>query len=174
MTTREISPTVTQNICKAIVVRLLQKIHVGHLTVLLPDGREEHFGDRGSPLTADMTISDYRFFSDVVLRGDVGLGESFMQGTWDTKDIPGLFRLFIKNRQALQEGYPAAEWLCSQKNRLLYNPRKNTPIGSRGNIQQHYDLSNEFSRNFLIRPCSIPVEFILRKKIPARQLKKTR
>ena len=149
MTIREISPTVTQNICKAIVLRLLQKIHVGHLTVLLPDGREEHFGDRGSPLAADMTISDYRFFSDVVLRGDVGLGESFMRGTWDTKDIPGLFRLFIKNRQALQEGYPAAEWLCSQKNRLLYNPRKNTPIGSRGNIQQHYDLSNEFFQKFL-------------------------
>jgi cyclopropane-fatty-acyl-phospholipid synthase len=68
---------------------------------------------------------------------------------WDTKDIPGLFRLFIKNRQALKDGYPAVAWLCNQKNRLLYNPRRNTPIGSRENIQQHYDLSNEFFQKFL-------------------------
>jgi cyclopropane-fatty-acyl-phospholipid synthase len=149
MTIRKISPTVTQNIYKAIVFRLLQKIRVGHLTVWLPDGQEEHFGDRSSPLSADMTISDYRFFSDVVLRGDVGLGESFMLGIWDTKDIPGLFRLFIKNRHSLKDGYPAVAWLCNQKNRLLYNPRKNTPIGSRENIQQHYDLSNEFFQKFL-------------------------
>jgi len=149
MTIREISPTIIQNICKAIVFRLLQKIQVGQLTIRLPDGQEEHFGDRSSPLSADMTISDYRFFSDVVLRGDVGLGESFMQGIWDTKDIPGLFRLFIKNRHSLKDGYPAVAWLCNQINSLFYNPQKNTPIGSRENIQQHYDLSNEFFQKFL-------------------------
>ncbi len=149
MTTREISPNFVQNICKTIIFRLLQKIRVGQLTIWFPDGREEHFGDRSSPLSADMIICDYRFFSDVVLRGDVGLGESFTQGMWNTRNIPGLFRLFIKNRRSLKEGYPMAAWLFSQKNRLLYNPLKNTPIGSRKNIHQHYDLSNDFFQKFL-------------------------
>ena len=149
MTTNEISPNVVQNICKTIIFQLLQKIRVGQLTIWLPDGQEIHFGDRDSSLSADMTISDCRFFSDVVFRGEVGLGESFMQGLWNTKDIAGLFRLFIRNRHSLKEGYPVAAWLCSWTIRLLDNARKNTQIGSRKNIEQHYDLSNEFFQKFL-------------------------
>ena len=149
MTIRKISPTVTQKICRTIIFQLLKKIRVGYLTICLPDGQQEYFGDKRSNLSADINVSDYRFFPEVVLRGDVGLGESFMQGMWDSSDIPCLFRLFIRNRQTLKEGYPAAAWLFSQKNRLFYNPKKNTPVGSRENIQQHYDLSNEFFQKFL-------------------------
>lgn len=149
MTPSEISPTIAQNICKTIVFRLLQKIRVGQLTIWLPDGQEIHFGDRESSLSADMTISDYRFFSDVMLRGEVGLGESFMQGMWNTKDIAGLFRLFIRNRHSLKEGYPVAAWFISWTIRLLDKARKNTRMGSRKNIEQHYDLSNEFFQKFL-------------------------
>jgi cyclopropane-fatty-acyl-phospholipid synthase len=149
MTTKKISSNVVQNICKTIIFRLLQKIRDGQLTIRLPDGQEIHFGDRNSSLSADMTISDYRFFSNVVLRGEVGLGESFMQGMWSTKDIAGLFRIFIRNRHSLKEGYPVAAWLCSWTIRLLDNAQKNTQIGSRKNIEQHYDLSNEFFQKFL-------------------------
>ncbi|MGA9108682.1 MAG: class I SAM-dependent methyltransferase [Smithella sp.] len=149
MTTKEISSNVVQNICKTILFRLLQKIRVGHLTIRLPDGQEIHFGDRNSSPSADMTISDYRLFSNVVLRGEVGLGESFMQGMWNTKDIAGLFRLFIRNRDSLKEGYPVAASLCRRTIRLLDSTRKNTLIGSRKNIEQHYDLSNEFFQKFL-------------------------
>lgn len=149
MTIRKMSPTLTQKICKNIIFQLLKKIRAGHLTICLPDGQKESFGDKGSSLSADINVFDYRFFSEVVLRGDIGLGESFMLGMWDTEDIPCLFRLFIKNRQALKDGYSAVAWLCNQKNRLFYNSRGNTPDGSRENIQQHYDLSNEFFQKFL-------------------------
>ena len=79
----------------------------------------------------------------------MGLGESFMAGIWNTKDIPMLFRVFIKNRRVLKEGNPAAAWLLRQKNRLIQFAHKNTMIGSRKNIQRHYDLSNEFFQKFL-------------------------
>ncbi|MFZ1980452.1 MAG: cyclopropane-fatty-acyl-phospholipid synthase family protein [Smithella sp.] len=149
MTTKEISSNVVQNICKTIIFRLLQNIRVGQLTIRLPEGQEIHFGDRNSSLSADMTISDYRLFSNVVLRGEVGLGESFMHGMWSTKDIAGLFRLFIRNRDSLKEGYPVAASLCNWTIRLLDHARKNTQIGSRENIERHYDLSNEFFQKFL-------------------------
>lgn len=149
MTIRKISPTLTQKICKTIVFQLLKKIQVGYLAICLPDGRKEYFGDKGSGLFADIDVFDYQFFSEVVLRGDIGLGESFMLGMWNTSDIPGLFRLFIRNRKTLKEGYPAAAWLLSQKNRLFNNSKDNSPVGSRENIRQHYDLSNEFFQQFL-------------------------
>ena len=149
MTTKERSSNVVQNICKTIVFQLLQKIRIGLLTIRLPDEQEIHFGDRNSFPSADMTISDYRFFSNVVLRGEVGLGESFMHGMWSTKDIAGLFRIFIRNRHLLKEGYPIAASLCRGIIRLLDDARKNTQTGSRKNIERHYDLSNEFFQKFL-------------------------
>lgn len=132
-----------------ILLHLLRKINAGSLTIFFPEGRQEHFGDMTSSLSAEMTIHDYRFFSDFILRGVVGLGESFMAGVWDTKDIPALFRVFIKNRQVLSGGYPGTAWLLRQKNRLVHFARENTLIGSRKNIQYHYDLSNEFFQKFL-------------------------
>ena len=142
-------PTILQKFCMTTVYRLLKKINIGQLALNLPDGQVQHFGARSSTFSAEITILDYRFFTDFILRGDVGLGESFMAGIWDTKDIPLLFRLFIKNRRALREGNPAASWLLRQKNRLWQFAHNNTLIGSRRNIQYHYDLSNEFFRQFL-------------------------
>ncbi len=83
------------------------------------------------------------------LVGDVGLGEAYMNGWWDTTDLPALFRLFIKNRRELLNGNVATAWLLRQKDRLLHLLRANTPIGSRRNIGEHYDLSNDFFQLFL-------------------------
>lgn len=149
MTIHRKPPTILQKFCMIIVFRLLRKIDIGQLALLLPGGQMAHFGDRSSSCSAEITILDYRFFTDFILRGDVGLGESFMAGIWDTKDIPLLFRLFIKNRRVLKEGNPAASWLLRQKNRLWQFAHKNTMIGSRKNIRYHYDLSNEFFEKFL-------------------------
>jgi len=96
-----------------------------------------------------MTIHDYRFFKDAVLGGDVGLGEAYMKGLWDTDDIPSLFSVLIKNREALANGNMASAWLMRQKDRLLHALRANTLIGSRQNIGEHYDLSNDFFQTFL-------------------------
>lgn len=149
MTIQSNSPTIVQESCMAILLRIMQKIKIGNLTLFLPDNRVERFGDHNSPLTAQINVLDYSFFSDFILRGVVGLGESFMAGSWDTKDIPALFRVFIKNRRVLSDGYPAAAWLLRQKNRLIHFAHKNTLIGSRKNIKYHYDLSNEFFQIFL-------------------------
>jgi len=149
MTIHSNSPTILQKFCMTVVLHLLSKISIGQITLVLPDGRAKHFGDRSSPWSAEIKISDYRFFSDFILKGDVGLGESFMAGVWDTTDITLLFRVFIKNRRLLRDGNPAAAWLLRQKNRLLQFAHKNTMIGSRKNIRYHYDLNNEFFQKFL-------------------------
>ena len=132
-----------------LVINLFNKIAAGGLTFYLPDGSSRHFGDKSSPLQAQMTIHNYRFFKDAVLGGDVGLGEAYMKGFWDTDDIPALFSVLIKNRQALTEGNMATAWLMHQKDRLMHALHANTLIGSRRNIGEHYDLSNDFFQTFL-------------------------
>lgn len=142
-------PTVFERSCMNLVIKLFAKIDAGGLTFHLPDGSERHFGDPHSPLQARMTIHDYSFFKDAVLGGDVGLGEAYMKGLWDAEDIPMLFSVLIKNREALSNGNMATAWLARQTDRLLHTLRANTIGGSRKNIGKHYDLSNDFFQTFL-------------------------
>lgn len=146
---RNQTPTIFDRSCMNLVINLFNKIETGSLTFYLPDGSTRHFGDKNSPLHAQMTIHDYRFFKDAVLGGDVGLGEAYMKGFWDTDDIPALFSVLIKNRQALANGNMTTAWLVRQKDRLMHALRANTLSGSRRNIGEHYDLSNDFFQTFL-------------------------
>ena len=142
-------PSLFERSCMNLVIALFNKIETGGLTCRLPDGSERHFGDMFSPLQAQMIIHDYRFFKDAVLGGDIGLGEAYMKGLWDTDDIPLLFRILIKNRKALANGHMTTAWLARQKDRLFHALNANTPGGSRRNIGEHYDLSNDFFQTFL-------------------------
>ena len=149
MTIRKHPPSLLQKGCISIVEKLLEKISVGALTLRFPDGRIRTFGDNASDLRATITVHDYGFFTRLVTGGDVGLGEAFVEGLWDTQDIPTLFRLLIKNRDVLKNGYPATAWLKRRKNDLIHLLRTNNITGARKNIQSHYDLSNDLFGLFL-------------------------
>ena len=149
MTIRKNLPTMLQKFCMNMVMGLLDKIAAGGITMLLPDGHVRTFGDTLSSLQGKMIINDYSFFRQIAIGGDVALGESFTEGVWDTDDVTTLFKVFIRNRDTLLNGYPATAWLSRLKNRLLHYLRENTLIGSVENIGHHYDLSNDFFRLFL-------------------------
>ena len=142
-------PTIFEKTCMRLVFSLFGHIRTGCLTMILPDGSAKYFGPAGSSLQARIMVHDYRFFKDAVLGGDVGLGEAYMKGYWDTEDIPSLFCFLIKNRRALANGNMKTAWLARQKDKILHVVRANTLFGSRRNISQHYDLSNEFFQTFL-------------------------
>ena len=146
---RNEAPTLFEQACKNIVFNLFDKMKTGCLIFYLPDGSTQIFGDRNSPEQVSMKIHHYCFFKDAVLGGDVGLGEAYMKGFWDTEDIPSLFSVLIKNRRELSNGNVATAWFMRQKDRLLHMLRANTLIGARRNIGDHYDLNNDFFQTFL-------------------------
>ncbi|MFO7570383.1 MAG: DUF1365 family protein, partial [Smithellaceae bacterium] len=149
MTLRRSKPSTLQKLSRRLIAKLFSRITKGELLVHLPDGSVRRFGTPGDSPQARMTIYDDRFFLRVLTGGDVGLGEAFTAGWWDTDDIPLLFSVLISNRQALADGYPVSAWLARQKNKISHALRANTPWGSRRNIGEHYDLSNEFFSHFL-------------------------
>jgi cyclopropane-fatty-acyl-phospholipid synthase len=107
------------------------------------------FGPRDDIGQTHMKINDYRFFSRVVLGGDIGLGEAFMFDEWDTDDLPALLGFFFRNRQFFEEGEFKQGLLLRMVEKLRYLSRANSLVGSRRNIRQHYDLSNAFFQTFL-------------------------
>ncbi len=80
-----------------IALRLLSRTRGGELVVL--DGsRRLVFGQRlaRSPLSVVLRVHSARFYRQL-LRGSVGLGESYVDGLWDCDDLVSLTRLAARN-----------------------------------------------------------------------------
>jgi len=149
MTIRKLPPTLVQKHCMRHILHLMQQIETGSLKLTLPDGMTRSFGNPASPIKAYLDINDWRFFSRVLLSGDIGLGESYMAGEWDSPEVVDVMRVLFENRHTFSDGSIVAVSLPLIRDRLLHLVRRNTLTGSRHNIRRHYDLSNDFFRTFL-------------------------
>jgi cyclopropane-fatty-acyl-phospholipid synthase len=136
------------SIAERAVLRKLETIRHGQLDLHLPRGSRT-FGPGGG-LAGTLAVRDRRFFRRVLLDGEIGLGESYMDGDWSTPDLVPLVRLMLRNRDALSMP-GAATWVPRLRDGVAHRLRDNTRNGSRRNIHAHYDLGNEFFKLFLDR-----------------------
>jgi cyclopropane-fatty-acyl-phospholipid synthase len=126
-----------------------RRIRVGCLVVVLPDGSRRVYGDPASPEVGEIRVHDTAAAVRMLLGGEIGAGEAYMDGLWSSPDLPALLRVAALNREAL--ALPRGWWrlpLRLQKT-LAHRARRNTIAGTRRNIGSHYDLGNEFYRLFL-------------------------
>lgn len=123
-------------------LRLLQRLQHGSLTVQLPDGALHHFGDGHGPAAA-MTLRNWEVCRAALKSGDIGFAESYIAGDWTTPNLTELLRVFLANRQHVEDVIYG-----SWAGRLLYRIRhllnRNTRHNSQKNIHAHYDLGNAF------------------------------
>jgi len=123
------------------------QIQTGSLRLRTPEGEVFDFG-QGTP-AAEMQIHDWSVVTAIKARGDIGLGETYVAGLWDTPSITELSEVALKNLDQFQ-GYAYAGFWNSLKfrfiNRLM---RVNSPRGAARNIRAHYDVGNEFYQLWL-------------------------
>mgnify|MGYP003584373118 CR=1 FL=1 len=122
--------------------KLLQRLQHGHLTVKLPDGTLQHFGQGGGPAAA-ITLKNWNAFSASLKSGDIGFAESYIAGDWTTPHLTDLLKLFIANRQHV-EGMIYGTWFGRLIYRVKHLLNRNTRANSQKNIHAHYDLGNAF------------------------------
>ena len=135
-------------LAEKLVLRMLEGVRGGSLEVLCP--RQSYtYGDPGSSLHAVIAVHDERFFERALFAGDVGLGESYMQGDWSSPDPVAVVRLAVRNLEHLDGGNRFFSLLSRVVNGLRHRMRGNSITGSRENIHHHYDLGNEFYKLFL-------------------------
>lgn len=120
----------------------------------MPDGKILQLGDSPREGAAAMTIKNPDFFRKCVLYGDVGFGESYVDGDWETDDIAALIRWLILNVEDApgMSGSSAGTGLInllSAANRMVHLLRPNSRRISQRNIREHYDLGNELYELFL-------------------------
>lgn len=122
-------------------LEMLDRLDGGAIAVELPDGVRVRAGH--GALVAHLRVRDHAVFDEVLARGDIGFGETWMDGLWETEDLPGLLRLLSANRARLQ-GAIYGRLFRLLSHRLQHLLRANTRSGSRRNIEAHYDLGNDF------------------------------
>jgi cyclopropane-fatty-acyl-phospholipid synthase len=134
---------------RRVMLGAARRIRVGRLTVVLPDGSRRVYGDPTSPHAGEIHVHDPAAAVRMLLGGEIGAGEAYVDGLWSSPDLPALLRVAALNREAL--ALPKGWWRLPLKVRrtLAHRARRNTVAGSRRNIQAHYDLGNDFYRLFL-------------------------
>ena len=137
-----------------IVLGILQKMSKGTLNVVFPWGEELTFGNGDNTMSANIKITDERFFKKVVLYGDIGFGEAYVDGYWETDSITNVISwmiLNVENNPAISGGSRRFSPISLLKyvNKIYHRMNLNSKKGSRKNISSHYDLNNDFFRLWL-------------------------
>ena len=124
-----------------LIVRMLQKMTIGSLTVRFPDGRSQRFG-QGVP-HAEIVLANWNVCEAALKSGDIGFGATYIAGDWTTPDLVSLMNVMVANRNSLEAIIYGTWW-----GRILYRVRhlmrRNTRTGSKRNIHAHYDIGNAF------------------------------
>lgn len=139
--------TVLTEAVKGEFLNACNRISIGQLTLRTPDGETHRFGDSGEE--ADMHIKDWPVISSLAARGDVGLGETYVAGLWETSSIERLVAVALRNLDTFTQ-FANPSRLNRFKflivDRLL---RANSVKGAARNIKAHYDVGNEFYQLWL-------------------------
>ncbi len=142
---------------EARTVGIFRRMIQGHFSrvdrdqLILQEGDQQQlFGQRHeAELSARICIHSSRFYRKAVWGGSMGAAESYMDGDWSCDSLTSFMRVMLRNEQVL-DGVDSL-WSCvtSLTGRIRHWLNRNSRIGSRRNIGEHYDLGNDFFRLFL-------------------------
>ena len=136
------------------ILGMFENMQRGQLSITMPDGEEIIIGKGDADFSASISIHTEDFFKRCVLYGDIGFGEAYTDGDWDTPNITNVLKWFllnIENAPTVSGSRLRSLGLNALKiiNKLSHLKRQNTLTGSKKNIAAHYDLNNEFFSLFL-------------------------
>jgi cyclopropane-fatty-acyl-phospholipid synthase len=133
--------------------KYFSKISKGTLEVIYSDGTVKKYGDNQEP-KAKVVLNNTDIFRRLTLYGDIGFAESYMDKDFECDDLTALIKIGLINSSTLQtksedEKKFSLYNLFPVVNKIKHIMRKNSKTRSAKNIQEHYDLSNQFFELFL-------------------------
>lgn len=124
------------------------RLRTGTMNLVLPNGRNLRLSGRTEGPEGTMVLNRWRAIRRVVASGGVGFGEAYVDGDWDSPDLPAVIETAARNLPAKPRTYGAfSPWRLSD--RVGHVLRPNTRSGSAKNIAAHYDLGNQFYAEWL-------------------------
>jgi cyclopropane-fatty-acyl-phospholipid synthase len=127
--------------------RMLGKIDCGRIVLQTPGGRRITIGGRRAGDQAHVTIHSWKCMLRLLASGDLGFAEGYLAGEWSTPNIHS----FLSAAGRRSGDTPSFEGLNPPQpvTKFRHALNRNTRRGSRRNIAAHYDLGNDFYRQWL-------------------------
>jgi cyclopropane-fatty-acyl-phospholipid synthase len=142
------APSRNASLSRRLLSALLRRVAVGRLDVVTPGGETvAHQAALPGP-EATLVLHRWRVLWRLLLGGDLGFAEAYMDGDWSSPDLPTLIEFAASNQSALGSGIEASAPV-RLLNLVLHWRRANSRAGSRRNIEAHYDLGNDFFEHWL-------------------------
>ncbi|MGV4792022.1 class I SAM-dependent methyltransferase [Rhizobium sp. F40D2] len=131
-----------------LMAHMVRNLRIGTLRIVLPSAAVIHkVGAEAGP-DATIVMWRWRALRRMVTAGDIGFAEGFLQEDWETPDLTALIRLAARNGDALSPAIQGSQLMrLLNRTRHLFNA--NSRRGSRRNIEAHYDLGNDFYKEWL-------------------------
>ena len=128
--------------------QLDERLEVGGIEVTLPDGSERRLGFAKPGPAAIVLLKSWYALVRLATSGSIGWYRAWAKGEWNSPDPVPLFALFMANAKALGD-LGRAKGSARLYNLLRHRRKDNDLVGARENIAAHYDLGNDFYREWL-------------------------
>jgi cyclopropane-fatty-acyl-phospholipid synthase len=124
--------------------RALAGLEFGRLEFIAPTGEVTIAQGRQAGPNARFHIHEWDVLRRIMARGDIGLGEEYIAGAWDTDSVENLVALFLLNLDHFSDFSDGN--IFNRIGFVIHNAlvRRNSISGSARNIKDHYDVGNDF------------------------------
>ena len=140
-------PSIIEQLVVSVAKRLIPKAIKGQLDLTLPSGRVFTLGGNVAGEQADLTIRNFKVLWTSLRRAQLGFFESYLAGDIESKNPTAIFRFYLQNRKGLDRA--SGLFTASVIDKIWHRLRDNSTEGSKENISAHYDLGNDFYRQWL-------------------------
>ena len=131
-------------------LEMISNIKKGVITIITPEGKYLKYSGIKKGEEVTISINDWRFCEEIFLKGDIGLGESYISGYWDCENINRLIQLGVENYKELERVIKGS-FLKIIFYRIKHILNRNSKKGSQKNVFAHYDIGNDFFQLWLDR-----------------------
>ncbi|MFP5305377.1 MAG: class I SAM-dependent methyltransferase [Gammaproteobacteria bacterium] len=130
-----------------LLLYMLRGLRVGSLDVTLPTGETRSFHGTEPGPHGVLNIRSPALIGHVLRAGEVGFGEAYLDGCWDTPDLTPLLSVLYLNEPHYKGPYEKN--VIGRLYGWLQHRLRSTRARARANIEHHYDLGNEFYKMWL-------------------------
>ena len=135
---------VLAKVVRPLVARIDRGLVSGAMTVSFPEGGAAiRLGGRSSGPEAIVILNSWRALWRLTMDGSIGWYEGWAAGEWESPNPVAVIEVFSLNRRSLATA-GRAQGISRLVRRFWHRGHRNNRAGARRNIQEHYDLGNEF------------------------------
>ena len=84
---------------KNLVDKEFKKILWGKVKFNFDDILEKIYSGNQGNLESNIIVKDKSLYKDLVLRGDLGFAEAYVEKKWETSNLNSLLKILLKNQQ---------------------------------------------------------------------------